>query len=84
MHWIFQPKNLHGNVVLNFRRNPINDLVAFAEGYHHAGKRLAEQLEASPNYADYDGYPILFFIPTRFGALCEGHYISWCPTTRFA
>jgi len=60
MHWVFQSKNPHGNVVFNFRHNAIDDLAPFAEGYHQAGKRLAGMLEASSGYSDFDGYPILF------------------------
>jgi hypothetical protein len=60
MHWVFQSRNPHGNVVFNFHRNAIDDLAPFAEGYHQAGKRLAGMLEASSGYRDFDGYPILF------------------------
>lgn len=60
MHWVFQSENPHGNVVFNFRRNPIDDLAAFAQGYHEAGKRLAGMLATSPGYRDFDGYPVLF------------------------
>lgn len=60
MHWVFQSKNPHGNVVFNFRHNAIDDLAPFAKGYHQAGKRLAGMLEASSGYRDFDGYPILF------------------------
>jgi hypothetical protein len=60
MHWAFQSKNPHGNVVFNFCHNPIDDLAPFAQGYHEAGKRLAGMLAASPGYRDFDGYPILF------------------------
>jgi hypothetical protein len=60
MHWVFQSSNLHGNVVLNFRHNAIDDLAAFARGYHQSGKRLAAMLASSSGYSDFDGYPILF------------------------
>jgi hypothetical protein len=60
MHWVFFSENSRGNVVFNFCRNPINDLAAFARGYHEAGKRLAEILAESSGYRDFDGYPILF------------------------
>ena len=60
MHWVFKSENWHGNVVFNFRHDPINDLAPFAAVYHVAGKRLAGIFEASPGYRDFDGYPILF------------------------
>jgi hypothetical protein len=50
----------HGNVVFNFEGRPVEDLTAFAEGYHVAGKVLAEKLASDEGYADYEGYPILF------------------------
>ena len=51
---------MHGNVVFNFLGNPIDDLVAFAQGYHTAGKILVEKMENSTGYRDYEGYPILY------------------------
>ena len=48
MHWIFRSENPHGNVVFNFRPNPIDDLAAFAAGYHEAGKRLYRIFASSP------------------------------------
>jgi hypothetical protein len=60
MHWVFQSENSRGNVVFNFRHNPIDDLAPFAAGYHEAGKRLAGMFAASPGYRDFDGYPIFF------------------------
>jgi len=60
MHWVFQSENARGNVIFNFRHNPIDDLAPFAAGYHEAGKRLAGMFAASPGYRDFDGYPILF------------------------
>ncbi len=60
MHKVFQSENWHGNVVFNFLRDPRNDLAAFAQGYHEAGKRLAGMLAASLHYHDFDGYPILY------------------------
>ncbi|MFZ3149897.1 MAG: hypothetical protein WA137_12780 [Methanothrix sp.] len=60
MHWVFQSNNSHGNVVFNFRRNPINDFAPFAKGYQRAGKHLAEMLAHSPSFPDFEGYPILF------------------------
>ncbi len=60
MHWVFQSENSRGNVVFNFRHNPIDDLGPFAAGYHEAGKRLAGKFAAWPNCRDFDGYPIFF------------------------
>lgn len=60
MHWVFKSDSIRGNVVVNFTQDPINDLAAFAHGYHKAGKRLASALASAPDYSDYDGYPILF------------------------
>lgn len=59
-HWLFESKDIHGNVVFNFTGRPIEDLAAFAEGYHRAGRHLAAHLDASSVYCDYEGYPILF------------------------
>jgi hypothetical protein len=56
---LFESKDIHGNVVFNFSGRPIEDLAAFADGYHKAGQHLAAQL-ASSVYGDYEGYPILF------------------------
>lgn len=56
----FDSNSIHGNVVFNFRGNPIDDLSAFAQGYHIAGKSLVEKMESSVGYPDYEGYPILF------------------------
>jgi hypothetical protein len=50
----------HGNVVLNFQGDAVNDLSAFAEGYRSAARILAQQLASSGGYADYEGYPIVF------------------------
>ncbi|HOS11875.1 MAG TPA: hypothetical protein PL148_08195 [Candidatus Aminicenantes bacterium] len=60
MHSIFHSQDLHGNVVINFHRNPIDELAPFARAYHEAGKRLARNLSDSSGYRDFDGYPILF------------------------
>ena len=56
---LFESKGIHGNVVFNFTGRPIEDLAAFADGYHKAGRHLAADL-ASSVYGDYEGYPILF------------------------
>jgi hypothetical protein len=60
MYHFFQSENKHGNVVFNFRGGAINDLRAFAEGYHMAGMALVRKMASSPGYRDYEGYPILF------------------------
>jgi hypothetical protein len=57
---IFNAPHEHGNVVLNLRGRPIEDLQAFAFGYAKAAHTLATQLIAAPGYGDYEGYPILF------------------------
>jgi hypothetical protein len=59
-HRFFNAANIHGNVVFNFTRGPINDLSEFALGYREAAHVLAEKMAAAHGYADYDGYPILF------------------------
>lgn len=56
---LFESKDIHGNVVFNFTGRPIEDLAAFADGYHKAGRHPAAHL-ASSVYCDYEGYPILF------------------------
>ena len=60
MHRFFQSTELHGNIAFNFVAQPIEDLTAFALGYHEAAQTLAAKLAASGGYPDYDGYPILF------------------------
>ncbi len=60
MHKFFRSSSIHGNVLLNFTQNPVNDLSAFAEGYHEAGKYLVNRMAKGRGYADYEGYPILF------------------------
>ena len=60
MHHFFKSNFPHGNVVFNFHGRAINDLSAFAAGYHEAGKILVSNLEAARAYRDYEGYPILF------------------------
>ena len=60
MHPFFKSDKMHGNVVFNFRGSAINDLNAFAIGYHAAGKLLADSMASAPGYRDYDGYPILY------------------------
>ena len=60
MQRFFKSDSVHGNVVLNFSRSLVCDLCAFAQGYHSAGKRLAEQMRSSRGYHEYDGYPIVF------------------------
>jgi len=57
---LFQADPHHGNVVFNFRGQPLKDLSAFAQGYHLAGRALAQRMSNSSGYADYEGYPILF------------------------
>ncbi len=53
-------KSVHGNVVFNWRGNPIDDLVAYANGYRLAARSLAASFREQGAYADYEGYPILF------------------------
>jgi hypothetical protein len=48
-----------GNVVFNFRGNPIRDLGAFASGYRKAATALATAFNDNA-YADYEGYPVLY------------------------
>jgi hypothetical protein len=60
MHHFFESNRPHGNVVFNFRGRAINDLSAFAAGYHEAGKTLVSKKESAASYRDYEGYPILF------------------------
>jgi len=60
MHWVFQSTHVHGNVVFNFRANPMDDLAAFADGYHRAGRALTARLSEAAGYRDYEGYPILY------------------------
>ncbi|MCI0557722.1 MAG: hypothetical protein MN733_04450 [Nitrososphaera sp.] len=60
LHPFFKSDNGHGNVVFNFQGSAIDDLIAFARGYHAAGKHLAQRMAVAPGYRDYDGYPILF------------------------
>jgi hypothetical protein len=60
MHLIFNSPHEHGNVVFNFTRRPIDDLIAFALGYSKAGHELAAQFAAGRGYGDYEGYPILY------------------------
>jgi len=50
----------HGNVVLHHGANPVDDLPAFALGYHMAARALAVKFEEFAGYADYEGYPIFF------------------------
>lgn len=60
MHHFFESNRPHGNVVFNFRGRAINDLSAFAAGYHEAGKTLVSKMGSAAGYRDYEGYPILF------------------------
>jgi hypothetical protein len=60
MHDFFKSSRPRGNVVFNFRGRAIDDLTAFAAGYHEAGKTLISKMESAPGYRDYEGYPILF------------------------
>ena len=60
MHPFFETNHPFGNVVLNFRGRAVNDLSAFAAGYHAAGMILVNKMESSHGYRDYDGYPILY------------------------
>lgn len=60
MHRFLDTPLGHGNIVFNFQGNAVDDLRAFAKGYHQAGRVLAKKLAAAPGYADYEGYPILF------------------------
>jgi hypothetical protein len=60
IHPFFRGAGPHGNVVFNFRGAAPDDLPAYAEGYHMAGRALVEKLAAAHGYADYEGYPILF------------------------
>jgi len=60
-HRFLETRPRHGNVVFNLPgRRAVEDLAIFAEGYHWAGRQLAGQIAASPGYADYEGYPVLF------------------------
>lgn len=60
MHSVFKSDSVRGNVVFNFMYDPIDDLAVFAQGYHNAGRKLADELASAAGYSDYDGYPILF------------------------
>jgi hypothetical protein len=60
VHHFFKSSRPRGNVVFNFRGRAINDLSAFAAGYHEAGKTLISKMESVAGYRDYEGYPILF------------------------
>ena len=60
MHWVFKSDSVHENVVFNFMHDPIDDLAVFAQGYHNAGRKLADELASAAGYSDYDGYPVLF------------------------
>jgi hypothetical protein len=60
IHPFFVGDDVHGNVVFNFHGNPVNDLAAFAAGYHDGAKVLVANMEAKLGYADYEGYPIFF------------------------
>ncbi len=48
------------NCIVNFRNSKIDDFSAFAEGYHLAAKLLCEKLLQQNNFADFEGYPIIF------------------------
>lgn len=50
----------HGNVVLNWRKHAVSDIVAFAAGYKNAAHALVAQLERAVGYPDHQGLPILF------------------------
>jgi len=56
----FSNQAVLADVVFNFRCRAIDDLSAFAAGYHEAGKTLISKMESAPGYRDYEGYPILF------------------------
>lgn len=60
LHPFFRGDSVHGNVVFNFLKPAIGQFEAFAAGYHKAGKVLVANMEASRDYRDYDGYPILY------------------------
>jgi len=60
MHWVFRGDSPKGNVVFNFRGNLIDDLAAFARGYHDAGRLLSREMASASGYRDSDGYPILY------------------------
>jgi len=64
LHRFLKPGDGHGNVVFNFQGDhisrQIDDLAAFAVGYHEQGKALVAQFGQDGGYADYEGYPILF------------------------
>lgn len=60
MHRVFRGDNARGNVVFNFLGDPIDDLAAFARGYHDAGRLLAHEMASAQGYRDFDGYPILY------------------------
>jgi hypothetical protein len=60
MHPFLEPRYDGNDVVFNFGGRAIDDLVAFAEGYHWAGASLLNQLVSSQCLAEPEGYPILF------------------------
>ena len=60
MHSYLKSTSTHGNVVFNFRGDPIGDLSAYASGYHRAASALVDRIDQVTGYPDYDGYPILF------------------------
>jgi hypothetical protein len=50
----------HGNIVINWRNSPADDIVAFAAGYKNAAQELVSSLSRAPCYADHRGFPILY------------------------
>jgi hypothetical protein len=60
MHRFFEEPPAHGTVVFNFQGDPVDDLWAWAKGYHEAGRVLSERIETRLGGPDYEGYPVPF------------------------
>jgi len=59
-HPFYSAKPVRGLVNFNFRRDAVNDLHSYAEGYHSAAKALAKRMRRSVRPRHFDGLPVLF------------------------
>lgn len=50
----------HGTVVLNWRKQPVDEFGVYADAFHRAGSALVEQMEDARGYSDLDACPIMF------------------------
>jgi len=57
---LFQSGEQHGNAVLNFNHRAWDEFEFYAQAFHRAGVKMAENMISASGYNDLDACPIIF------------------------